>query len=158
MGTTNNNIGNKANEVYELLFKGKKVTTAGERKISYFENWNHPDATKSSSSNTRRTDILYFWANPQMNRLFGKLADGRQVDIELGFLDLYSHTFMEYIEEPKPDSWRNIFDAKKMSPESWRKCLSTARELNYPYICWNGRIYSTKDSYQAFPICTEEEM
>lgn len=151
-------LGGKAIEVYQMLRDGKKVTTVSEHGLNYFEDWNDPDNLPHTSGKTRHTKILYFWCNPQMNRLIGKLADGRQKDIKLDILDLFSHKFMEYIEEPKPNGWRDVFDAQRMFPEAWRTCLEQAKKLKYPYICWNGRVFSTKDSYQAFPICTEEEL
>jgi hypothetical protein len=152
------NIGQKSVELYEMLKSGKKVTTVSENGLKYNEDWNNPDSGCWSSTNTRLTPVLYFWCNPQMNRMIGRLADGREKDISLGFLDLYSHKFMEYIEEPKPNGWRDVFDAKRMMPKSWRECIHTAKDLKYNYICWNGRVFSTRDDYQAFPVCNEDEL
>jgi hypothetical protein len=153
-----NRIGQKAVDVYEMLRAAKKVTTIGDYDIKYKEDWNDPNLGTYTSDKTRLTPILYFWCNPQMNRIIGKLADGRERDIELGLLDLHSYNFMEYIEEPKPDGWRDIFDGKKLGSCTWHTATSKAKELNYPYICWNGKIYATRDTYQAFPICLEEEL
>lgn len=151
--------GKNALRIYQWLKEGKKVTTAGDDTyLNHFEDWNDPNSGTSSSQNTRLTRVLYFWANPQMNRTLGMLADGRTVDININLLDMAHKTFMEYLEEPKPTSWREVFDVKGVLGKPWHEIRKTAETFNYSYATWNGMIYSIKDVQQAFPICKEEEL
>src|SRR5437764_11754741 len=126
-------LGAKVEDVYQMLREGKKVTTVGEYCLKYKENWNDPNLGTYTSDKTRMTSILYFWCNPQMNRIIGRLADGRERDIELGLLDMHSYAFMEYIQESKPNGWRNVFDAKKLGSCRWSRARESAKEFNYPY-------------------------
>lgn len=152
--------GKNALRIYQWLREGKKVTTAGDDTyLNHFEDWNDPNSGTSSSQNTRLTRVLYFWANPQMNRTFGMLADGRTVDIEINLLDMTYKTFMEYLEEPKPESWREVFDAsRKILNITWGEVLREAKRFGYSYVAWNELVYSVKDAQQAFPICKEEDI
>lgn len=150
--------GERFKQICRWLQEGRKITTAGERKLRYKEDWNDPDSGTSTSNKTRYTDVVYFWANPQMNRIIARLADGRERDIKLGLMDIMWIEFMEYIEEEPPVSWRDVFDSQKIFPMEWRKCLRTAQELNYQYIAWNGKIFSCRDQLATFPLCTEEDL
>lgn len=151
--------GKSAHQIYNMLREGKKVTATDQSNLIHFEDWNDPFSDTRSSENTRYTKVLYFWANPQMNRFFGMLEDGREVDIHITLLDLAHHNFIEYLEEERPESWREVFDAsKKIINIPWREVLKEAKRFQYSYIAWNGMIYSVKDTQQAFPLCKEEEI
>lgn len=41
-------------------------------------------------------------------------------------------------------SWKNIFYYKHKLWESIEKCHKAAKEADYPYFCWNDRIYHTE--------------
>ena len=75
-------------EIFEALKNGKKLCKKREFNGYYFENKNGKIIS---------TEIEYWYCNPQMNRMFSKLVDGRVVDNEISILDVFfGTTYVEY--------------------------------------------------------------
>lgn len=83
-------------EVSELLQNGKRVTMEN-RPIRYSEDYNDPNVKSWSSTNVKHTAIEYIYTNPQFNRMFAHLEDGRDVDYNLSLMDIFWNKFIEYV-------------------------------------------------------------
>lgn len=101
--------GNKQfKEVSELLQNGKRVMMEN-RPMRYSEDFNDPNVKSWSSTNVKHTKIEYIYTNPQFNRMFARLEDGRNVDYKLSFMDIFWNKFIEYVP-PKPVKKRITID------------------------------------------------
>ena len=87
-------------DIVKLLRNRKRVTTK-EHKLIYSEDFNDPNSGCHDSAKVKHTLIEYIYTNPQFNRMFAKLEDGRVVDYDLPFMRIIWNEFEEYIP-PKP--------------------------------------------------------
>lgn len=114
----------KDGQEYELLKgmleSGKKVAIK-DGNLKYYEDFNCKNDSGWSSSLTKWTNVEYIYTNPQFNRMFALLEDGRKVDYELSFMQMFWNTFVEYIPpKPKP---------KKMTLEEVQEKLGYEIEI-----------------------------
>lgn len=151
-------IDKKALAIYELLKDGKKVTTIGENKLKYCMDWNNPNEDCYSSDKTEFYDIVYFRANPQMNRIIGLLSNGKEVDIKLGLFEIMWNSFTEYIHDECPTSWKDIFNGNKLFLANYRQVIEKAKESGYKYVSFNGSIYAIRDQDMLFPLGKSENI
>ena len=86
----------KAQMINDWLRAGHKVET--ERTLNYVERV----PTPIGGYGFKTTEITCFWVNPQYNRMFAKLEDGREIDYNLSFLDIVWNTFRIYDDRPLP--------------------------------------------------------
>lgn len=88
-------IGIKVEEIHQLLKEGKKIKCSN--KLFYIEDFNDKKSGFSSSQNIKRTEIDYIYTNPQYNRMFARLVDGRIEDYDIAYMDLFWDEFTEYV-------------------------------------------------------------
>lgn len=78
--------------LHNLLRSGKKVKLAGEdRRMLYQE-----DVAIQGGKTSKSTEIEYVFVNPQFNRMFAKLVDGRTVDYDISFMDMCWRSYEEW--------------------------------------------------------------
>ena len=81
---------------------------------------------------TSRCDkIEYIYANPQMNRLFAHLEDGRDVDYDFNILDVAYQSSVEEYEEPQEMREVNLEFFKVAEGNGHRKYYATEKR-QYP--------------------------
>lgn len=94
-------LGPKMLELSKLLRSGEKVAPTGT--LYHVEDFNNFERDGfSSSDNIKRTKVVYIYTNPQFNRMFALLQDGRKLDYNLSFMDMFWNTFEVY-SEPLPE-------------------------------------------------------
>lgn len=64
----------------------------------------------------------------------------------------------EKINSKNKPSWQNVFDCKKVFPKDFYSCIDIAKSINYPFICFNGRIYATNKGNFNDPIGDETDL
>jgi hypothetical protein len=82
--------------VYNLLRQGKKIKITNRSHLEYDKEGNATSYSK----------VVYMFSNPQMNRLFVHLDNGKDVDTNINLLDcmyIFSNKVEEYVEEPEFD-------------------------------------------------------
>lgn len=112
--------GNKNFEELErLLSQGKKVTTK-DKILRFKEDFNNKDSGYWSSEKVKHTEIEYIYVNTQFNRMFAHLIDGRDVDYDITFMNIFWNTF---VEQPESES------KEKMAVKDIEKILGYKIEI-----------------------------
>lgn len=113
----------------------------------------------SYGMNSRCDKIEYIYANPQMNRLFAHLEDGRDVDYNFSILDVIYQSSVEEYEEPQEMREVNL-EFFKVNDESGHRKYYATEKRQYP-ATWrvdeiideiekNEKSYKCMDVYLRF--------
>lgn len=97
----------------EELLKNRKRVVMEETTLEYREDFNDPNDTSWSSNKVKYTVIEYIYTNPQFNRMFAHLEDGRNVDYDLSFMDIFWNHFIEYVPAQPPKKKMTLDEIEK---------------------------------------------
>lgn len=86
-----------------------------------------------------------------LNDAWGKTGDVWRINKDCEYEELKG------METTKP-SWKNTLNCKNIFPLDFYKCIDIANSINYPFICFNGFIYSTLDANYTIKIGNESEL